>query len=249
MKRVEPTRERTMLLLDTDPTSRTAGQYARATVMRLRMRTLVALGVLAVPTALLGRTFGLHDVRFLGAEVALLVLMFVISRYVLPLVERRDRGARAEEQVGALLEQLPRERWRVVHDATLGRGNVDHIVIGPAGVFTVETKSHPGPIKIGRLHGAMLAQAQAQGKAIGWVTGVDAQPLIVFSRAWVDRPGGRRKGVRVLPARMLVGFLERLPETLGRSEVNEAHGQLVAALMEHQGRSGRYLGERWGLLR
>ena len=71
--------------------------------------------------------------------------MFVIIRYVLPLVERRDRGALAEEHVGALLDCCREERWRVIHDATLGRGNVDHIVIGPPGVFTVETKSHPGP--------------------------------------------------------------------------------------------------------
>ncbi len=56
-----------------DPASRTAGQYARATVLRLRMRTLVALGVLAVATAALGRAFGLHDVRFLVSEMALLV--------------------------------------------------------------------------------------------------------------------------------------------------------------------------------
>ena len=68
-----------------DPTRRTAGQYARATVRRLRMRTLVALGVLAVATALLGRAFGLHDARFLASEIALLVSMFVISHYVLPL--------------------------------------------------------------------------------------------------------------------------------------------------------------------
>ena len=90
-----------MHIVGSDPTGRTAGQYARATVRRLRMRTLVTLGVLAVATALLGRLFGLHDVRFLGSEIALLVSMFVISRYVLPLVERRDRGATGEEQVGA----------------------------------------------------------------------------------------------------------------------------------------------------
>ena len=27
-------------------------------------------------------------------------------------------------------------------------------MIGPAGVFTVETKSHPGPVRVGRVHGA-----------------------------------------------------------------------------------------------
>ncbi len=181
---------------ESDPIGRRAGQYARATVLRLRMRTLVGLGVLAVCTALLGRINGLHAPLFLASEVALLASMFAISRYILPVVERRDRGAMAEEQVGALLDGLPQEKWRVVHDVSLGRGNVDHIVIGPPGVFTIETKSHPGPIRASRVHGAMLSQAQAQGRAIAWVTGVEAEPLIVFSRAWVDRPGARRKGVR-----------------------------------------------------
>ena len=60
------------------------------------MRTLVALGVLAVATAILGRAFGLRDWRFLVAELALLGGMFVVTRYVLPLLERRDTGARAE---------------------------------------------------------------------------------------------------------------------------------------------------------
>ena len=74
------------------------------------MRTLVTLGTLAVATALLGRTFGLQDPLFLASEVALLVSMFVISRYVLPLVERHDRGATGEEQVGALLDAMCRPR-------------------------------------------------------------------------------------------------------------------------------------------
>src|ERR1700722_7836399 len=130
---------------DTDPTRRTAGQYARATVTRLSVRTLATLGALAVATALLGRTFGLQDTRFLASEVALLVSMFVISRYVLPLMERRDRGAQGEEHVGGLLNELTDQGWRVIHDASLGHGNVDHILVGPAGVFTIETKSHPGP--------------------------------------------------------------------------------------------------------
>ncbi len=238
----------TKLVLEKDPTGRTPGQYARATVRRLRMRTLVVLGVLAVATALLGRTFGLRDERFLAAEVALLVSMFVITRYVLPLLERRDRGALAEEHVGGLLDALPRERWRVIHDASLGRGNVDHIAIGPPGVFTIETKSHPGPVRVGRVHGATLAQAQAQGKAIGWVTGAEVEPLIVYSRAWVDRPGGRRKGVRVLPARMLLGYLEKQPRRLSEDEVDQAHRLLAEALMAQRPRP-RLLSDRWGILR
>jgi Nuclease-related domain len=235
-----------MLVPNMDPTGRTPGQYARAAWRRLRMRTLVTLGVLATATALLGRAFGLQDVRFLLAELSLLASMFVISRFVLPRLERQDRGALAEEQVGGLLDDLSRDRWRVVHDVTLGRGNVDHIVIGPPGVFTIETKSHPGPIRVGRIHGATLAQAQAQGKAISWVTGSEVEPLVVFSRAWVDRPGARRKGVRVLPARMLIGYLAKQQMRLSAGDVDAAHQALAEALLERHGRT-RLLGDRWSI--
>ncbi len=235
-----------MLLPDRDPTGRTAGQYARATWRRMRMRALVALGVLATATALAGRGFGLQDWRYTVAEIGLLVTIFVIVRYVMPLVERQDRGALAEEQVGALLDTLPRDRWHVIHDATLGRGNVDHIVIGPAGVFTIETKSHPGPVRVGRLHGATIAQAQAQGRAIGWVTGTEVEPLVVFSRAWVDRPGARRKGVRVLPARMLLSHLRKQQMRLSASDVDSARQALADALLEQRARP-RLLGDRWAI--
>jgi hypothetical protein len=226
-----------MYVVNTDPTRRTAGQYARETVRRLRMRTLVALGVLAVATALLGRAFGLHDARFLGSEVALLVGIFVISRFVLPLVERRDRGASGEEHVGALLDRLRGEQWQVIHDASLGRGNVDHILIGPGGVFTVETKSHPGPVRVGRVHGSTLSQAQAQRRAVERVTGVEVEPLIAYSRAWVDKPMARRKGVRVMPARMLPSYLERRPAKLSEAEVEQAHERITQALLEEQARN------------
>jgi hypothetical protein len=217
-----------------DPSRRSAGEHARAAVQRLRLRTLVTLGVLAVATAALGRAFGLRDGRFLISEIALLVSIFVVSRYVLPLLERRDRGASAEEHVGGLLDQLSGRDWRVLHDASLGHGNVDHILIGPGGVFTVETKSHPGPVRVGRLHGGILRQAQAQRKAIERITGVRVEPLLVFSRAWVDRPLARRKGVRVVPARMLLMHMTRQPETLSREEVQQAHRRVVAALQEHE---------------
>lgn len=234
-----------MQLASYDPTARAAGQHERTTVRRLRMRTLVALGVLAVATAFLGRAFGLRDVRFLGSEIALLLGIFVILRFVLPLVERHDRGATGEEQVGGLLDELAGEDWQVIHDASLGRGNVDHILIGPAGVFTVETKSHPGPIKVGRVHGATLSQAQAQRKAIERVVGVPVEPLIVFSRAWVDKPLARRKGVRVTPARMLSGYLERRPATLTREQVEQARAGVAEALHEYRIEAPRASSARW----
>ncbi len=211
------------------------------------MRTLVTLGALAVATALLGRAFGLHDKRFLASEIALLASMFVISRYVLPLVERRDRGATGEEQVGELLDEFAAEHgWRVIHDASLGRGNVDHILIGAPGVFTIETKSHPGPVRVARVHGETWRQAQAQRRAIERVTGLGVEPLVVFSRAWVDRPMARRRGVRVVPARMLQRYLCGLQQRLSPEQVRHAQRSVEQALLEHHAR-GRH--DRRSLLR
>lgn len=217
------------VLREGDPASRVAGQHARATVLRLRLRTLVALGVLAVVTTVLGRSFGLHSALFVGSELALLACMFLVLRYVVPLVERRDRGATGEEHVGGLLDQLA-GGWSVIHDASFGHGNIDHIVCGPGGLFTVETKSHPGPIKVRSIHGALLRQAQEERETIERLTGERVEPLLVFSRAWVDKPLARRRGVRVLPARMLPSYLGRRSQTLSPEQMRAARARIVAAL-------------------
>jgi hypothetical protein len=59
--------------------------------------------------------------------------------------ERNRRvGGDGEVQVGRKLARLGKE-WRVLHSVPVGsRGSdIDHIVIGPGGVFTINTKHHP----------------------------------------------------------------------------------------------------------
>lgn len=55
------------------------------------------------------------------------------------------RGAVGERRVGEILSALP-EGWTVVHSVPLGSGSrdIDHVVIGPDGVFTINTKYSPG---------------------------------------------------------------------------------------------------------
>jgi hypothetical protein len=218
------------------------GQHARATFLRLRLRTLVTLGILAVLTTVLGRTFGLHSSVFIGSELALLVTMFAVSRYVLPLVDRHDRGAAGEEHVGGLLDELADDGWSVIHDASFGHGNVDHIAVGTAGVFTIETKSRQDPVRVRTIHGAILRQAQDQRETLERVTGERAEPLVVFSRAWVDKPLARRRGVRVLPARMLLTYMRRHGQTLTAEQAERAHARIVAVLAESEPQPDRLLG-------
>jgi len=225
-----------------DPAARMPGQHARATFLRLRLRTLVTLGVLAVLTTVLGRSFGLHSPLFIGSELALLIAMFSVSRYVLPLVDRHDRGAAGEEHVGGLLDELIDEGWHVIHDASFGYGNVDHIALGTAGVFTVETKSRQGQVRVRAIHGAVLRQAQGQRETLERITGERVEPLVVFSRAWVDKPLARRRGVRITPARMLLSYLRRHTDALAPEDVEQAHRRIVTALAESEPQPDRLLG-------
>lgn len=204
-------------------------------VLRMRMRTLIALGALAIQATFAGRAFGLRSAWFIGSELLLLFCILLISRLVLPLLDRRDRGASGEEHVGGLLETLASEGWQVIHDASLGRGDVDHIVIGPAGAFTIETKSHPGPIAVRHVHGRVLRQARAQGQLLEKAVDMPVEPLIVYSRAWVDRPRARRKGVRVMPARMLLDYLRQCEASLSAQDVRLADQRLQRALIACDG--------------
>lgn len=55
-------------------------------------------------------------------------------------------GADGEETVGSKLSRLADQGWRVLHSVPVGERDVDidHVLIGPAGVFTINTKTHPG---------------------------------------------------------------------------------------------------------
>jgi hypothetical protein len=56
-------------------------------------------------------------------------------------------GAGGEEKVGAQLAKLTRRdpRWRVLHAVPVGHNgaDIDHVVIGPGGVYTLNAKHHP----------------------------------------------------------------------------------------------------------
>ncbi|MFC8454609.1 nuclease-related domain-containing protein [Kitasatospora sp. NPDC057223] len=54
-------------------------------------------------------------------------------------------GLRGERLVGGRLNRLRRDGWRVLHSVQFSSGtDIDHLVIGPPGVFTVNTKHHRG---------------------------------------------------------------------------------------------------------
>ncbi|MER6914327.1 nuclease-related domain-containing protein [Streptomyces sp. NPDC000594] len=55
------------------------------------------------------------------------------------------KGLAGERRVGTELNRLGRYGWHVLHSVPLPREvDIDHLLIGPGGVFSVNTKHHPG---------------------------------------------------------------------------------------------------------
>lgn len=89
-------------------------------------------------------------------------------------------GAVGELTVGHELARLPRE-WLVLHGVPAGpTADVDHIVIGPGGVFVLNTKRHPGRrIRVG-----------------SYVVWIDGAPVHGYQRSLGDRAAKVRKLLR-----------------------------------------------------
>ena len=62
-------------------------------------------------------------------------------------VESYFKGARGEERVAGILERLP-DTYHVFNDFVAGGVHVDHVVVGPAGVFAIETKYWRGNVTV-----------------------------------------------------------------------------------------------------
>jgi Nuclease-related domain len=210
--------------------TRVAGQHARRRVRVLALRTLLVLIGIVVVTVIAGLALGWKSLPFVIVELAAIGAMAMLDKVAFPIIDRWDRGAVGEEHVGKILDSLADEGWRPIHDVDMGRGNIDHVVIGPGGVFTVETKSHPGRIRAAHVDPAMLRQSYAQSKALERIAGIPVDPLLVFSRAYLTPAVSRERGVTVLPARMLAGHLARRGQRLNATEINRIHTQLSAAL-------------------
>jgi hypothetical protein len=143
------------------------------------------------------------------------------------------RGAAGEQRTARLLEPLERHGWVVLHDLAVpgSPANIDHLVIGPGGVFAIDSKQYRGRLRldaVGKLWHGRYPLASAV-RAASWEAdqaakllpdpGMAVVPLLAVHGAQV--PWGKvvTDGVPVLPARRLPSMLRQLPAVLGPERV------------------------------
>jgi hypothetical protein len=150
------------------------------------------------------------------------------------------RGADAERHLARLLEPLAKQGWGVEHDLPVrgATANLDHVVIGPAGIFAIDVRHYRGRLRLSRdgllWHGrtfllptlsATRSKADRLQDRIGapdiWVS-----PIVAVLGGMV--PGGQvtSMGVTVVPARRLPDVLRSLPPTLTPERAREVAAQM-----------------------
>jgi hypothetical protein len=143
------------------------------------------------------------------------------------------RGAAGERRTARLLVSLEREGWAVLHDLAIpgSAANIDHLVIGPAGVAVIDTKQYRGRLRLDH-HGFLwhgrhllistLRKVRWEADQADEVLGIaDIQVAAVVAVHGTSVPWGRLEadGVTVVPARRVPDLLRTMPPILGPERV------------------------------
>jgi hypothetical protein len=151
-------------------------------------------------------------------------------------------GAHGERITEQALESLP-DGHQVLHDRRIPgtRANIDHIVVGPGGVFVVESKRMRGKLRLrgdtvfvaGR-RTAMVdevireAEAVRQALSVGGLGGIPVQPLLYMQEVELPWFLGKPRGIPILTGRRLVRHITGSPAVLSGDDVT----RIAAALSE-----------------
>ncbi len=148
-------------------------------------------------------------------------------------------GREGERAVAQYLEWFRTTGFFVLHDVPNDGANIDHVLLGTKGLFTIETKTISKPargeckVRVAdgqvRVNGKVvdrdpLVQAKAQAR---WLSNFltearfrpFVQPVVVFPGWFVEPFDMKAAGVWVLEPKALDRFIEGQPERHSRDEV------------------------------
>jgi hypothetical protein len=126
-----------------------------------------------------------------------------------------QRGAHGERHTARLLDRLTHDGFVIFHDLAVPgntRANVDHLVIGPTGVFVIDSKQWTGSV----LQGAdglvwhnhypldrTLEKVRWEAQQVSRLLGSRAAALLCIHGAHVHSGGLHAQGVAIVPAHLL----------------------------------------------
>ncbi|MDI6860458.1 MAG: nuclease-related domain-containing protein [Caldisericia bacterium] len=157
-----------------------------------------------------------------GFTMVLSLIYYIFGNFQLNKVDRIDYGYKGEIDVAKVLNELPKD-FKVINDINVeDKFNIDHLVIGPTGVFVIETKNHKGVIT--NIGDTLLINNRLFEKDIIKQTldesyyikdkiksslnlNIFVKPVIVFANPKAYVKSYEVKGVKTISIRMLKSYL------------------------------------------
>jgi hypothetical protein len=192
----------------------------------------------------------------LSFSLAVAALSFAVVKDFARLVSTLEKcrshylGLRGEQAVAETLGGLSRLGWQVFHDLPGGKNwNIDHVAVGPGGVFALETKTRskrasPPGTKDYEVHFDGVSLKFPWGEAKGavkqvssnakWLAGllsqatgdeVEVAPIIVIPGWYVVSRGNY--AVKAMAPSYMAKYLAGLPQRLSDSQVRRIAHQVA----------------------
>ncbi|MEP7060302.1 MAG: nuclease-related domain-containing protein, partial [Actinomycetota bacterium] len=158
--------------------------------------------------------------------------------------DRWQKGFEGEAIVSRTLSRLEAFGYELIDDVDIDRGNVDHVIVGPTGVFAIETKNHPGRVEVRegmlRRDGSdctgFTGQAVRGAMAVRALTRADwVEALLVFPNARMLGGPVRIGTTTVVDLSGLTAFITARPSRLDPDQVHALAGRI------RQDQRGRWL--------
>jgi hypothetical protein len=161
-------------------------------------------------------------------------------------------GLDGELAVADRLQGLRAKGYRVLHDVPSDRGNVDHVLVGPCGILTVETKTRLKPAR-GAASGAAevqydgehvrvsgyeqdrcpVVQAKAQARQLRDLAfrlagkPIPVRAVVLYPGWYVAQPQGVKPEVWVLNPKMFEAYLDHEDRAISDEDIEFVFGRLA----------------------
>jgi len=157
------------------------------------------------------------------------ISMFLIARMSPPpWIENWQDGAVAEQWTGRALRELESQGWRIFHDLTASRGNMDHVVVGPGGVFLLDSKRWRGSITV---EGDSPVGRRIEGLDLHWQLTGPAHVKSLAREVHVAVRASTRASVWVTPVIVVWG---EFAQVVGGDTCKFVHGDALTRWLRDQ---------------
>jgi hypothetical protein len=155
-------------------------------------------------------------------------------------IERWRQGVQGEKATAKALRGLVAKGWVLVNDIDIGRGNIDHVLLGPPGAFLLESKNLHGVLAVQRgvlsvrwredphdgyenhrLSVRMETLARTFGALLEreGAAGIPVQPVVVLWGNFEQRSVQSKAGVAWVRGNALASVLASRPTQLSPEQV------------------------------